>query len=120
MEIFSRFIVKHASTGITIASYKQHIHYDIYKMRSATYLNDLRHGVSYTWYRNKQLRQKKNYLDGELNGVRYIWYRNGQLQYENNYLNGELHGIQRYWYSSGKLQYEYCHAHGQYVDTTLN
>ena len=77
--------------------------------------------VTWTYYKNGQLRSEEYRIDGKNhneNGPAYrSWYDNGKLRSESYYINGKLHNengpAYKYWYKNGQLMSESYYIDGK-------
>ncbi|SNW62505.1 MORN-repeat protein [Orpheovirus IHUMI-LCC2] len=79
--------------------------YNIQIIEILWYKNGRKNGRSISWYRNGNIKMRRNYKDGELEGEYIQWDEDGNIKMKGNYKNGKLEGYYIQLHESGLIIY---------------
>ncbi len=89
-----------------------------------SYKNDVRNGISKSYYQDGKIHEKEYYINDKLNGVVYKYNNEGKLYSICNYENDKLHGIQTFYENNGVRNEEFIHGkrngNWSFVSNNLN
>jgi len=95
------FILLSILLCLTLSNSKENIIED--DAQKSTYVDGVRHGMTW-WYDDKhQIKSKVNFKDGKENGVYTSYYDNGKEKLVVEYVDGQKHNIQKIYYDNGQL-----------------
>ncbi len=75
--------------------------------------DSVRDGLSQTWFKNGQLKEKKQYVKGKLEGKSAVWFEDGKKKWEMTYRNGELHDTLKTYHANQQLKRLDVYANGK-------
>jgi len=71
--------------------------------QKSTYVDGLRHGMTWWYNENGKIKSKVNFQKGKENGIYTSYYDNGQKKLVVAYVEGQKHNIQKIYYDNGQL-----------------
>ena len=72
--------------------------------RTTTFKDDLKQGISTSYFGNGKLSVTQTYKDNLLNGEVKYYFPSGKIKTEENYANGDLHGKVVNYYENGNIR----------------
>ena len=93
-------------TGIGIVYHSnQNNPFDLSKFKTRTTFKQGRENGPIEWfYKNGQLRSRKNCINGKLHGLWELYHKNGQLHLKTNYKNGKREGFVEEFSKNGQFR----------------
>lgn len=113
MDQFRSFIISNQN-GITVAGFKQGVHYDFYKGILTNYENDYRYGECSGYYTNGMVNFIENYQRGERHGKSMIYYPSGKPKHLANYVSDNINGKSHWWNPDGTYEVN-IYLHGTFI-----
>lgn len=77
-----------------------------------------KHGLFVSYYRNKNIKQKKHYIHNKLHGAYVSYYESGEVRKEKNYVKGRASEKYIEYYKNGKVKEIGIYGNGSIIKIT--
>lgn len=81
--------------------------------QKSTFKNDLKQGLSTSYFGNGKESIVQNYVDGKLQGESKLYYPSGKIEWINNFENGNRNGKQTHYDEDGNIEAENNYLYGK-------
>jgi antitoxin component YwqK of YwqJK toxin-antitoxin module len=83
------------------------------KMNEYNYVNNVKQGKQYEFYKSGIKKLQLNYKDGKKEGLQYYYYPNGTVKFIDNYKDDRREWFQYQYKTNGKLKKEEYYVNGK-------